>query len=111
MDIKDSQSTGEDVQGSNSHIKLAEDALKEALACPTGQASKPFIAALLKLANDLSFKGASQVSTETFLHELVHLTLPRSVQIATSISHACHLQRPSCARGRALKLSWGIDGL
>ena len=64
MDIKGSQSTEEEVQGSNGHIKLTEDALKEALACPAGQASKPFIAALLKLANGLSFRGASQVSIE-----------------------------------------------
>ena len=88
MDIKGSQSTEEEGQGINGHLKLTEDALKEALACPAGQASKPFIAALLKLANGLSFKGASQVGTEPLLYKLLHLTLPRSVQMAACCPHA-----------------------
>lgn len=63
MDIKGEQSAEGAVQSSNGHVRLTEAALKEALACPAGQASKPFIAALLKLANGLSLEGASQVST------------------------------------------------
>ncbi|EIE21059.1 hypothetical protein COCSUDRAFT_43416 [Coccomyxa subellipsoidea C-169] len=60
MDIKGEESAEGAVQSSNGHVRLTEAALKEALACPAGQASKPYIAALLKLANGLSLKGASQ---------------------------------------------------
>ena len=41
---------------------LAEEALKEALACPPGSAAKALHAGLLKLAASLDLQGASQVS-------------------------------------------------
>ena len=41
---------------------LAEEALKEALACPPGSAAKALHAGLLKLAAGLDLQGASQVS-------------------------------------------------
>ena len=41
---------------------LAEDALKEALACPSGSVAKALHAGLLKLAAGLGLQGASQVS-------------------------------------------------
>ena len=40
---------------------LAEEALKEALACPPGSAAKALHAGLLKLAAGLDLQGASQV--------------------------------------------------
>lgn len=40
---------------------LAEEALREALACPPGSATKAFYAALLKLAAGLDLQAASQV--------------------------------------------------
>ncbi|BDA45173.1 probable condensin complex subunit 3 at N-terminal half [Coccomyxa sp. Obi] len=58
METKGDEAAGD--SSSNGHVRLAEDALKEALACPAGQAFKPFIAALLKLANGLSLNGATQ---------------------------------------------------
>ncbi len=61
MEIKDDEDSS-----SNGHVRLVEDALKEALACPAGQAFKPFIAALLKLANGLSLDGATQASPCAF---------------------------------------------
>ena len=41
---------------------LAEEALKEALACPPGSAAKALHAGLLKLAAGLDMRGASQVT-------------------------------------------------
>lgn len=64
MEIKGDEAAED--SSSNGHVKLAEEALKEALACPAGQAFKPFIAALLKLANGLSLDGATQVSLSAF---------------------------------------------
>ncbi|CAL8469060.1 g8601 [Coccomyxa elongata] len=55
MEIK-----GDEDSSSNGHVGLVEHALKEALACPASQAFKPFIAALLKLANCLSLNGVTQ---------------------------------------------------
>lgn len=57
MDVK---GDGE-VEKSNGHVELIEDALKEALACPVVGAPKPFCAAVLKLASGLSLEAATQV--------------------------------------------------
>lgn len=61
----DSSSGGQGESCSTSQIKLARDALVEALACPPGPPAKPYVAALLKLAAGLSLEAATQASTRS----------------------------------------------
>jgi hypothetical protein len=61
MDLKGDNDSDE----SDGQLELMEEALKEALACPAGAASKAYCAALLKLANGLSLEAATQVSCNT----------------------------------------------
>ena len=50
-----------DPEGGCPGAALAEDALREALACPPASALKAFQAGLLKLAAGLDLQAASQV--------------------------------------------------
>ncbi len=95
MEIK-GDDAAEDLS-SNGHVRLVEEALKEALACPAGPAFKPFIAALLKVANGLSLDGASQVHPFAFCGFL-------TLRPATSFWTHMQLHRgvtPHCIRLRS----------
>ena len=118
MDIKGEQSAEGAVQSSNGHVRLTEAALKEALACPAGQATKPFIAALLKLANGLSLEGASQVSTasptgcnpgQRFGNSITALILNIGLRLGTRVQYwlwnvhiltVCISGTASCMKGK-----------
>ncbi len=50
-----------DTEGGCPAAAVAEEALREALACPPGGATKAFQAGLLKLASGLDLQAASQV--------------------------------------------------
>ena len=69
---------------------LAEEALKEALACTPGSAAKALHAGLLKLAAGLDLQGASQVSRrlpcppERFSGRRIHVECNKGRLLASS---------------------------
>lgn len=65
MDVKGGKPEQGVAGGSKGHVGLVEAALKEAAACPAGQPSKPYAAALLKLASGLPLDAATQVTPAT----------------------------------------------